>query len=68
VHDELDCTAFGSIRKELFVEVAWQNISSEEYRDLEIRVYETSKRGFLLEISGFLFRVHYIECPELLRT
>src|SRR5580700_8159872 len=41
VQDELDCTAFGSIRKELFVEVAWQNITSEEYRDLEVKVYET---------------------------
>jgi hypothetical protein len=66
--DELDCVAFGTLRNGLFLEAAWQNIASNECSAVEIKVYEASERGLLLDTSGFLFRVHYIQCPELLRA
>lgn len=65
--DVLPCIAFGNIRSDLFIEVAWQNITGGEGRGLVLKPYEVSAKGLLLEVSGFTFILRYIESPELLR-
>lgn len=64
----LRCVAFGTIRADLFVEVAWQNIIRAQDKGLKVKVYEVSERRLLLSLSGFIFSLSYIECPELVRS
>jgi hypothetical protein len=64
----LKCVAFGTVRSDLFVEVAWQNITGAQDKGSKVRAYEVSERRIVLEISGFMFGLHYIESPELVRS
>ncbi len=64
----LKCVAFGTVRAELFVEVVWQNITRAHEKGSKVKAYEVSEKISLLQISGFMFSLHYIESPELLRS
>lgn len=66
--EPLKCVAFGTIRSDLFVEVAWQNITGAQDRGSRVRAYEVSERRIILKISGFMFILHYMESPELVRS
>ena len=63
----LKCLAFGTIRKELFVEVAWQRIMEAQASGLKIDPFEISEKQLILGLSGLLFCVRYLESPDLVR-
>lgn len=63
----LKCLAFGTIRKELFLEVVWQRIMEAQANGLKIDPFEVSERQILLDLSGFLFCVRYLESSDLVR-
>jgi hypothetical protein len=64
----LRCVVFGTVRADLFVEVVWQNITGAQGKGSKVKAYEVSERRVLLEISGYMFSLHYIESPELVRS
>lgn len=64
----LRCVAFGTLRADLFVEVAWQNITRAQDKGQEVKVYEVTERRILLGMSGCLFSLQYVESPELVRS
>ncbi len=64
----LKCVAFGSIRKELFAEVVWQNITAAQARGMQVKPLVVSEKWILLDLSGFVFSVCYIESPEVVRS
>lgn len=66
-NEVLKCLAFGTIRKELFLEVAWQRIVEAQASGLKIDPFEISERQLLLDVSGFLFCVRYLESSDLVR-
>jgi hypothetical protein len=66
-HDILSSIAFGTIRKGLFVEVAWQNITGAQNRGRAIKTFEVSEDRILLDVDGFLFGLRYIESSEVVR-
>jgi hypothetical protein len=63
----LECLAFGTIRKELFLEVAWQKLTEAQANGLKIDTFEISERQILLDLSGFLFCVRYLEGSDFVR-
>jgi hypothetical protein len=64
----LRCVAFGTLRADLFVEVAWQNITRAQDKGSRVRAYEVSEKRSLLAFSRVVFSLHYIESPELVRS
>jgi hypothetical protein len=64
----LGCAAFGTVRVDLFIEVAWQNITRVQDKGSEVKVYEASERRILLSMSGYMFSLQYVESPELVRS
>lgn len=66
--EALKCVAFGSIRKGLFVEVVWQNITAAQARGMQVKAFIVSEKWILLDLSGFLFSVRYIESAEVVES
>jgi hypothetical protein len=64
----LKCVAFGTVRTDLFIEAAWQNITRAQDKGSEVKVYEATERRILLGMSGYMFSLHYVESPELVRS
>lgn len=64
----LTCVAFGTIRADLFIEVAWQNITRAQGQGSDVKAYEATERRILLRVSGHMFSLQYVESPELVRS
>jgi hypothetical protein len=64
----LKCVAFGTVRADLFIEVAWQNITRAQGQGSDVKVYEATERRILLGMSGYVFSLQYVESPELVRS
>jgi hypothetical protein len=64
----LKCVAFGTLRADLFVEVAWQNITRAQEKGSNIKAYAVSEKRSLLSLSGVSFNLQYIETPDLVRS
>lgn len=64
----LKCVAFGTVRSDLFVELVWQHIAGASNNGSKIKAYEVSERRILLDFSGFMFSLHYIESTELVKS
>jgi hypothetical protein len=64
----LRCVAFGTVRADLFAEVVWQNITRAQDKGSKVKAYEVSEKRFLLDFSGYMFSLHYVESPELVRS
>lgn len=64
----LSCVAFGTLRADLFLEVAWQNITRAQDEGSEVKVYEATERRILLSMSGYMFSLQYFGSPELVRS
>lgn len=67
-HEVLKCVAFGTLRIDLFLEVAWQNITRAQEQGSKVKAYEVSEKSSLLSLSGLMFCFHYIQSPELVRS